>query len=542
MYPYSAADIARICSGTVVAGNDAAVASSCFVDSRKTIADSLFAAFIGQEVDGHAYIEVAASKGATIILASRTDIDYVKIADRCATVIVDDVLRALQDLAGHQRNQMNCSVIGITGSSGKTSTKELLLGALQSSVSVLDSGLESDLRSGVQNSKIIATQDNYNNELGVPLTLLRADEKTEILIVEMGMRGLGQITELANIARPTMGIITTIGDAHIEMLGSRENIARAKGELFEFLDADQFAFMPADTDYADYLSSITKAVLIKTLVEDLDEVRQSSVLAPTAEQHLQAMVSCSAEIISYDEQGSATALVKLPFVAASSNLDSEINSESAQYLMNLQMPGKHSVSNALLALAVTQVMGFDAAAAIRGLEAVQPAEMRMQRCQVTKIPNVEKVNIIVDCYNANPESTTASLNTLSVSQLADAKLGKRIAVLGDMLEMGEHSARAHKEILLLAGMLKIDLVYAFGTAYEIATADVLSELSTGRSLENIPEIRAFTDIDLLIDNLISVLTSGSLVLIKGSRGMQMERITDALSDPVIDPDGGKHRC
>ena len=498
MYTLSAAQIADICAGTIAAGRPDAQADSACIDSRLASNGSLFAAFKGEKVDGHAYIEVAVSAGATIILASGPDIDYSKFADRATTVLVDDVLAALQALAIHQRAQMTCPVIGITGSSGKTSTKELLKGALEASLNT------------------IATEGNYNNELGVPLTLLRATPDTEAVVLEMGMRGLGQITELTDIGKPTMSIITTIGDAHIEMLGSRENIARAKGEIFEALTPDQLAFMPAQVDFGDYLRSVCRAPLITVAVESPAPTASPKPVATPQDNVPTPPAEYTAQITGFDLHGCASAQVLLP--------------TGETFNMTLAIPGEHSVQNALLALAVTQALGIDAESAIKGLEGVRPAEMRMQRAQVSDTTGLRDVSILVDCYNANPESTAASMKTLAVSKLPDTSQGLRVAVLGDMLEMGEHSAKVHKDTLFLAGLLGLDLVYTFGPAYSQATQNVLNELNAGRNLNDIPELRSFTDMDILINTLGGELTSGSLLLVKGSRGMQMERIVDALTE------------
>ena len=501
MFKRSAKDIAEICSGTLVAGTDDRVASSCCViKSFEAVKASIFAAFTGDNADGHDYIEDAVSRGASIVLASREELDYEGFAARASVILVDDVLKALQKLAQYQRSLMTCPVVGITGSSGKTSTKELLKGAL-------DAGFSSA-------SAVVATEGNYNNELGVPLTILRANKDSEVVVVEMGMRGLGQIAELAEIAKPTMSIITTIGDAHIEMLGSRENIAKAKGEIFEALSEEQLAFMPAEVDFAEYLLSVSKAPVITVQVESHDKTDDNAGLSHQATSQSTAQAaSYRAAILGFDKEGCALSLVELP------------NTEKIE--MQLLIPGKHSVQNALLAMAAASALGVDAELAIRGMETVQPAEMRMQRRNVEVLPQVEDVDILVDCYNANPESMAASLKTLAVSTL-NCDGGKRIAVLGDMFEMGEHSDRVHKEILLLAGLLRLDAVYTFGTAFERATRDVLDELHKGKSLENFPELRSLTDMDLLLRSLMSEVTSGSLILVKGSRGMHMERVVEAL--------------
>ena len=503
MFSYSAQDIAEICSGKLLAGTPDRVASSCAViKSYEAVEASIFAAFIGDNADAHNFIEDAVSRGASIVFVSRDDLDYAQFADRASIILVDSVLGALQKLAKDQRSFMTCPFIGITGSSGKTSTKELLKGAL-------DAGFTGE-------DAVIATEGNLNNELGVPLTILRANKDTEVVVVEMGMRGLGQITELAEIARPTMSIITTIGDAHIEMLGSRENIAKAKGEIFEALSQDQLAFMPEEVDFGDYLLSVSKAPVITVRIDrHYNEDESKSSTPQTASQAANQSASYSADILGFDKEGCAFSRVHLP------------SGEAVE--MKLLIPGEHSVQNALLALAAAAALGVEAKTAIRGMEATLPADMRMQRRPAKALSEVKDVTILVDCYNANPESTAASLKTLAVSALS-CDGGKRIAVLGDMLEMGEHKARVHKDILLLAGLLKLDAVYTFGEVYKRATQEVLDELHSGRSLENFPELRSLTDMDLLLRSLASEVTDGSLILVKGSRGMQMERVVEVLSE------------
>ena len=479
MYDFSAGDIAETCRGEILAGSPNRIANSCCIDSRKVRTGSLFAAFIGAQVDGHDYLASAVALGATVLMVSDAARDYSTLAQNATVILVDDVLTALQDLASYQRSLMSCPIIGITGSSGKTTTKELLKGALTLCTNPA--------------FRAVATEGNYNNELGVPLTLLAADKTTEAVVVEMGMRGIGQITLLAEIARPTIGIITTIGDAHIEMLGSRENIARAKGELFESLSADALAIMPAEVNFADYLRSVSKAVVLTVGSSE------------GADYQIQD--------ICFDAQGNASTYVIPP--------------TGEKLPLQLSIPGEHNVTNALLAIAVAQAVGVDAQTSICGIQKVQAAEMRMQRRPAAAL-SVPDVDILLDCYNANPESTAASLKTLAVSEIDDGAL--RVAVLGDMFELGTHSARAHKDILFLAGLLNINLVYTFGEAYTQATQDVLRELSAGRDTCNLAELRSLTDIDLLIKSLQTALTPGSLVLIKGSRGMHMERIADALCD------------
>ena len=484
MLAFSAQEIARASGGKLICGDPEALATSCVIDSRTVQPDSLFVAFKGEHSDGNDYIDAAIAAGATVILSGAQNTDKVSSgASRTAVIQVNDTLVALQNLARYQRSLLEIPVIGITGSSGKTSTKEMIKAALGTAL------------------RVVATEANNNNELGVPLTVLSADETSEALVVEMGMRARGEIALLAEIARPQIGVITTIGDAHIELLGSRENIARAKAELLEALPADGEAIVPANTAYADVLRSVCQTPITRVgLAPDQADIVASD--------------------ITLDEQAFPHARVSLP--------------DGKTLTLNLSLPGAHNMSNALLAIATGLCLNLEPLAMADALATLTPSGMRFT---VIRLPQLN-IRVINDSYNANPESTAAALTTFAAMQT----IGKRIAVLGDMLELGTESAQAHQSILGLTKELGINHALTYGDHYQAAgqrsggnsehSAGAKAEgrgEQTNRGREEYPHFSASdAGMDALLQNLIDCIEPGDLVLVKGSRGMRTERVVDAL--------------
>ncbi|MCL2654676.1 MAG: UDP-N-acetylmuramoyl-tripeptide--D-alanyl-D-alanine ligase [Coriobacteriia bacterium] len=456
MLRMTAAEIARATGGRVCAGSADAEADACVIDSRAASPGSVFVAFTGAHGDGHDYLEDVARAGAAIALVTKP---VPAPASGSLTLIqVDDACQALQDLARFQRSRLCIPVIGVTGSTGKTSTKELLKAAL-------NTGL-----------KTVATEANHNNELGVPLTLLSADETTEALIVEMGMRAAGEIALLAEIARPQIGVITTISDAHLERLGSRENIARAKAELFEAL--------PAGTDG---LAVFQAGVPFERLLRSATSARICTVGRAPVKADLVASDLC------LDSQACAHARVTFP--------------DGRTLPLDLSVSGAHNIDNALLALAVGLHLGLDAEAMTAALQAVTPTGLRLKSVDVPK----RGITLIADAYNANPESMAAALRTLASLQPSRAG-GRRIAVLGDMLELGAASAEAHRAVLTLARELGLECLFVFGSQFGAVCS---------------PEV-AYDDMVVLTQSLCSFVRPGDIVLVKGSRVMRMERVIEAL--------------
>ncbi len=350
-------------------------------DTRNDAQDTLFFALKGETSDGHQYVRKAFEKGAVAAIVSEVqdNIEGVQI-------VVPDTLKALGDLAHAYRMLFDIPVVGITGSVGKTSTKEMTAAVLRTKYNVL------------------ANEKNYNNEIGVPLTLFRLDKTHEVAIIEMGMRGLGEIDRLAEIAAPTIGVITNIGYAHIERLGSQEKIAEAKSELLARLPADGFAILPREDKFLSYLKSrVAEGAKIK------ETFPQENDLANT-------------------ETNAEGVYLKIPAV------------------------GSHHIYNAMSAITVGAVLDVPLREAIGALRNWQGVEGRMNAIHLP-----DGTIVLDDCYNAGVESMTAALRTLrEISGL------RKIAVLGDMKELGDFSDEAHRMIGREVVKNRIDVLITVG--------------------------------------------------------------------------------
>ena len=460
MFCLSAHDIAQLTGGRILCGSEELQADNVVIDSREAAPGALFAAFAGASVDGHDFLDAAFCGGARIALISdlsRAD-DLMEQAQRsgAALIHVADVQAALWDLARANRARLHIPVIAITGSSGKTSTKELLTAVL------------------AQRMKVVATYANYNNELGVPLTILRAGKDTEALVVEMGMRAAGEIAALAELAAPQIGIITNIGLAHIETLGSPRAIAAAKAELLAALPQDGLAIYPDDTGYTELLREATACA--RTLTCSMDD--------PAADYYASGLES--------DAQACFTATVHTP---------------RSQLRVRLQVPGRHMMANALLCIAAGEELGLCDDDIAQGLAGAQTVGLRLASIDVAS----RGIRILADAYNANPDSMAAALRTLSALR-PPLPQGRRVAVLGDMLELGDAAPAAHRALLELAGELGLGYLFVFGSQF-CAVAP--------------PEV-AYDDMVVLTQALCAFLRPGDVVLVKGSRGMRMERVIEAL--------------
>jgi len=470
MFTLTATEIARICAGRLLCGAQATSTGPAVIDSRQACPGALFAAFSGTSVDGHDYVEAACAAGATVVLitdAERAEELCARVchqkgngssgSDAAALILVTDMQAALWDLAREVRARLDCPVIAITGSSGKTSTKELLVSVLSCT------------------RRTVATYANHNNELGVPLTLLQADARTQALVVELGMRAAGEIAALAALVRPQIGIITSIGLAHVERLGSPEAIAAAKAELLSALPPEGLALYPDDTGYTDLLRAATTSQRALTVGFE-----------PGADY--------VATEVTIDDQGCASAIVRTPRFTLP---------------VTLQVPGRHLLSDALLVIACAQELGIPDDVTREGLSRAGVVGSRGARLEVPQ----RQIAIIADTYNANPESMAAALRTLATLQPGQPG-GRRVAVLGDMLELGEAAPDAHRGVLDLARELGLEYLFVFGSQFGAAAT---------------PEI-AYDDMVVLAQTLCCFVQPGDIILVKGSRGMRMERIIEALQN------------
>ncbi|MDH3959788.1 MAG: UDP-N-acetylmuramoyl-tripeptide--D-alanyl-D-alanine ligase [Desulfuromonadales bacterium] len=445
--------IAEITGGHLMQNGASVELQGFSTDSRSLQPGELFIPLRGDNFDGHDYMNQAIQNGAAACLSEEM------IGGLLVPVIkVNNTLRALGDLAAAMRRQFAGPVVGITGTSGKTTCKEMLAAILEST----GPGLKS--------------AGNFNNLIGVPLTLFDLQPEHRWAVVEMGMSERGEISRLAEIARPNIGMITNVGAGHLENFDGISGVARAKGELFIGLPSDGVALINADDPEVLQLpvANGVRRVLFGTVSE----------------------VDVKAENIA-GHNGSVS-------------FDLVVEGEVKKVV--LPLPGRHNVANALAAAAAAYVIGVGLEQIVSGLQAFKPCPGRMELFVLT-----EDIVVLDDSYNANPLSVHAALDALH--DLGSA--GRRIAVLGDMLELGPTGPELHHHIGALAAE-RVDWLFTYGA--------LAGEIARGAVESGFPQERVFsaTSHDELAASLIEILHSGDRVLVKGSRGMRMEKVIDAL--------------
>ena len=462
--------LVEILSGEVLIGHGELMVNGLATDSRRVEPGNAFVAFPGEHVDGHEYLVPAMERGARTLIvtaAAGTLAEQLEIArERDVTVVrVRDALLAVQALASFHRSRLFCPVIGVTGSTGKTTTKDFISNVVS------------------QDYRVVATEGNQNNELGVPLTILRAGADTDVLIVEMAMRGQGEIAELARIAEPTAGLVTNVGTSHIERLGSQEAIARAKGELVEAVASEGRVFLNGDDAFSAHLAELSSAEVVTYGLSEACNLR--------------------ADEITTDE-------ASLPRFT----LITPIGSREVR----LAIPGRHNVYNALAATAVALFLEIPLDDIVYGLETSEPGQMRMQSFETAA-----GVRVINDAYNANPTSMRAAIETLS--DITGA--AKRVAVLGDMAELGSLTELAHFRIGEEVARLSINALVTVG--------ERARRIADGARAEGMDDtvIRPCANTDEAAEVLDDLLEPGDVVLIKASRVMGLERIVERIVDPRV---------
>jgi UDP-N-acetylmuramoyl-tripeptide--D-alanyl-D-alanine ligase len=427
---------AELRSGTAEAGPARAV-----IDSRSVQPGDLFVGLPGERVDGGAFARVALAAGAWGVLVAPQHADGLEAAGPGAVLAAGDPLRALQRLATAWRRALGAEVIGVTGSVGKTSTKELIAALL------------------APHRRVAASRANLNTEIGLPLEVLAARDGTEVLVLEMGMRGFGQIAELAAIAEPDVGVVTTIGPVHLEQVGDLAGVARAKGELLAVVD---------------------------------------HAVVPVGEPELERRARDGAELIRFGPGGD----VELVAFEAPRAV---IRAGEDEVVLEVPFTARHQLHNLLAAVAVTRAVGVRPG----GRVVVEFGRWRGER---VTLPSGAVV--IDDCYNANPLSMRAALDDLSTQDPA----GRRIAVLGDMLELGAGEAEAHRAVGEEAARADVDVLLAVGPR-AAAMADAF-----GGEVHVVPDAAAAA---ALARRLVG---PGDVVLVKGSRGVGLEVVAETLRD------------
>jgi UDP-N-acetylmuramoyl-tripeptide--D-alanyl-D-alanine ligase len=434
------------------AAADSAFSEIC-TDSRKVQPEALFVALVGDRFDGHDFVMEALARGATGVIASRT----VDVGGSAHLYPVADTLRAYGDLALHRRRKLNATVVGITGSAGKTMVKDLLSETLRGSF------------------RVHATPGNLNNRIGLPQTLLQTSQDAQVLILEMGTNEPGEIRTLAEIARPSIGLISTVSETHLEKLGSVDGVMEEKLDLLRGLTGEAVAVVG---DEPPELAERARRLVPEVRVAGWSD-RADPELRPL--------------------EAEATDLGCYRF---------RYGGERIQ----LRIPGRHAVANALLALAVAEGLGVHAKDAGRRISKVSPGAMR------SEIRTLGSLTLLADCYNASPQSVRAALDILVGLQ----QLGPRVAVLGSMLELGEASRILHRQVLEEALSRPLDLVVATGLFAEAARW--ISPPAEG------PELVSAAELDEAGRVLLERLGGAELVLLKGSRGVAMERLIPALEE------------
>ncbi len=441
-------------------------------DSRAVKPGNLFIALTGEKFDGHNYLQQVKEQGAVAAVVERqVDVDLPQF-------VVEDTVEALGKLARvHQQIAEIHHVIGITGSYGKTSTRALLFAALSPKF------------------KTLSSQANFNNEIGVPLTLLQLDRYVhQAAVLEMGMRGRGQIDYLAKIAEPTIGVITNVGPQHVELLGSVEEIALAKAELLENLPEHGLAVLPADSPFLELLKSKCRCRIITFGIHEGANYR-----VVEAQISPEGWVEFSVE-----------------FTTESWPVTTEswpVTTES--WPVTLRLPGIHNAINATAAFAVAHHLGVEPTDIALALES---AEIPGARMRVVKLQN--GVTLIDDCYNAGPDSMHAALQTL----LDFPGSGRRVAVLGDMKELGDFSEPEHQKIGTFAGQFVELLIGVGGETRPLLN----SAIQAAREVENEMEVHWYSTAQEARQEISGFIRENDVILVKGSRSVGLEAVVEGL--------------
>ncbi len=460
MISLSLSEIAEATGGKIVQGNPGRDYSNLVIDSRNAKPGDIFVAIVGENNDGHDFIPEALNNGAELIIASRS----INPEAGESILQVKDTTQALQDLASYHRGLMeDVTVIGVTGSAGKTTTRDILYNVLG------------------EDFRAYKSPENYNNEYGLPLTLLGLNGDEDVLVLEMGARNLGDIELLAEIARPHMGILTNIGAAHLENFGSLEKVTRAKSELLENLEG-------SGTGILNY---------------DDENIRQLSGKFDDTSMIFYSLEDNNADYYADD--------VEVYPSGKKSEFKVREKSTGEKKRMVMNRSGKHNVYNALSAVAAARKLDMDWGSIQKGLLNIEVTELRQE------IREFRGATIINDAYNANPLSMRAALNYLT-----SLEGDRNIAVLGAMLELGGFERVAHLDLGEYIEELDLDMLITLGRK---ARTIAEGAKNSGMNRENIYTFQDKENISVFLEDTIK---SGDNILVKGSRSLKMEEIVELL--------------
>lgn len=447
-------NIARVCGGTYCGPEEdrQKEIADLTTDSRRVAAGGMFAAIPGEHVDGHAFIDDVYEKGALCVLLERAP-----ERPKGAYIQVESTRKALMAVAEFYRQQLDVRVVGITGSVGKTSTKEMIASVLS------------------ERYRVLKTLGNFNNELGLPLTIFRLREEDEVAVLEMGINHFGEMHRLSRMARPDVCVITNIGTCHLEFLGDRDGVLRAKSEIFDFIAPDGTIVLNGDDDK---LAPLREIKGIRPVFFGLSG--QCDVWADEIAGEGLKGVKCTI----HDREGSVRAAIPVP--------------------------GIHMVRDALAAAAVGKAFGMENEEIRRGIEKLETLSGRFH------IIEANGITVVDDCYNANPASMEASLRVLNEAP------ARKVAILGDMGELGAREQELHRQVGAVAGSLDIQLGVFVGPL-----ASHMADAAHGKN-PAMEIIRADTLEDALA-GLSGWIRKGDSVLVKASHFMHFEKIVDALT-------------
>ena len=472
MLTLSVDTLVDLTAGELLVGPRTTMVNGIAIDSREIEPGAVFVAFAGESVDGHSFAADALERGARALIVTRDDVsvrEAIETARRSevALVLVADASSAIEALGAWHRMRLACPVIGITGSTGKTTTKDFLRSVLATRM------------------RVVATSGNRNNELGVPLTVMEAGVETEALVVEMAMRGPGQIEHLCSIARPSAGLVTNVGVSHVEVLGSEEAIASAKSELVRAIPGTGRVFLNGDDGWSDRLAEVAVAAVTRYGLGPSCDVGATAIeVGPDGRPGF--VLTC--------EQGAAD--VRLP------------------------TPGRHNVYNALAAAAVGLYLELSLEDIVAGLEGATFSRWRMETFE-----SATGVTVINDAYNANPTSMRAALSALGDMPTA----GRRVAVLGDMAELGSLAELAHFDLGAVVASSPVDVLVVVGER-----ARHIADGARAQGFD--PDaIRPCVSAEEASEVLDDVLEPGDTVLVKASRVMGLERVVEGIMEPRVQP-------
>lgn len=452
-------EIARVTGATILQGDPRLKIENVSIDTRHLKKGSLFFALKGERYDAHDFLGQAVAAGAAGAVVARYP--GFNLPSNLTILKVPDPKEALQKLARYNRQKCPALIVGITGSTGKTTTKDILATLLAEKLVTLK------------------TNGNLNNEIGLPLTLLELNTFHQIGIVEMAMRGPGEIDFLCRLANPDGAIITNIGVAHLSRLGSQNNLARAKGEILDHIAQNGFAVLNGESPY---------------IYREARRARGRVLFFALRE---------AADILAFN----------LKTVKKGTRFTVRVNDlETTETEMYLPLPGRHNVLNALAAIGAAKILGFSLAEIKAGLAKVTLSKMRLE------ISGRDGLTIINDTYNANPDSALAALEVLTEI----AGQNPKIAVLGDMLELGSYTFEGHRK----TG----EAVATSNIQYLVTVGELALQIAAGASAAGMSKTHIFTcrDNDEAVSCLQKILVPGSVVLIKGSRLLKMEDIVNKI--------------